>query len=69
MQAVIRVCFPDGHTLETTFHPSETIQSLVDLLIKVVAQPDLQFHLCNVFKFYTSNIIIEETRHILKLML
>ncbi|XP_044501358.1 plant UBX domain-containing protein 1-like [Mangifera indica] len=44
-KAVIRVCFPDGHTLETTFHPSETIQSLVDLLIKVVAQPDLQFHL------------------------
>ncbi|KAH1204977.1 Plant UBX domain-containing protein 1 [Glycine max] len=24
---VIRVCFPDNHTLEATFHPSETIQN------------------------------------------
>ncbi|KAJ0111019.1 hypothetical protein Patl1_02943 [Pistacia atlantica] len=45
MQAVIRIRFPDGHTLEATFHPSETIQSLVDLLMKVVARPDLPFHL------------------------
>ncbi|AES91018.2 tether containing UBX domain for GLUT4-like protein, putative [Medicago truncatula] len=34
--AVFRVCFPDNHTLEATFNPSETIQSLVDLLNKVI---------------------------------
>ncbi|GFP84956.1 tether containing ubx domain for glut4 [Phtheirospermum japonicum] len=44
-KAVIRVRFPDNHTLEVTFHPSETIQSLVDLLKKVVAHPELPFYL------------------------
>ncbi|KAI3666009.1 hypothetical protein L6452_44647 [Arctium lappa] len=44
-KAVIRVRFPDNHTLEATFHPSETMQSLVDLLMKVVAQPDLPFYI------------------------
>ncbi|XP_044465069.1 plant UBX domain-containing protein 1-like isoform X2 [Mangifera indica] len=44
-KAAIRVRFPDGHTLEATFHQSETIQNLVDLLVKVVARPDLPFHL------------------------
>lgn len=44
-KAVIRVRFPDNHTLEATFHPSETIQSLVDLLMKVVARPDLPFYI------------------------
>lgn len=44
-KAVIRVRFPDNHTLEATFHPSETMQSLVDLLTKVVAQPDLPFYI------------------------
>ncbi|CAI9277141.1 unnamed protein product [Lactuca saligna] len=44
-KAVIRVRFPDNHTLEATFHPSETMQNLVDLLIKVVARPDLPFHI------------------------
>jgi hypothetical protein len=43
---VIRVRFPDHHTLEVTFHPSETIQSLVDLLMKVVARPELPFYIC-----------------------
>lgn len=42
-KAVIRVRFPDNHTLEATFHPSETMQSLVDLLMKVVAQSDVPF--------------------------
>ncbi|CAK9179349.1 unnamed protein product [Ilex paraguariensis] len=42
-KAVIRVRFPDNHTLEVTFHPSEKIQCLVDLLVKVVAQPELPF--------------------------
>jgi tether containing UBX domain for GLUT4 len=46
MQAVIRVRFPDNHTFEVTFHPSETIQSLVDLLMKVVARPELPFYIC-----------------------
>ncbi|CAK9326199.1 unnamed protein product [Citrullus colocynthis] len=41
----VRVRFPDNHTLEATFHPSETMQTLVDLLIKVVAQPDLPFYI------------------------
>ncbi|XVF57871.1 hypothetical protein PTKIN_Ptkin07bG0017500 [Pterospermum kingtungense] len=44
-KAVIRVRFPDNHTLEVTFHPSETVQSLVDLIVKVIARPDLPFYL------------------------
>ncbi|KAL6135870.1 hypothetical protein ACLB2K_068095 [Fragaria x ananassa] len=43
--AVIRVRFPDNTTLEATIHPSETIQSLVDLLNRVVARPELSFHI------------------------
>ncbi|KAG5082800.1 hypothetical protein JHK84_052838 [Glycine max] len=43
--AVIRVRFPDNHTLEVTFHPSETIQSLIDLLTKVIAQPEQPFYI------------------------
>ncbi|KVH92790.1 hypothetical protein Ccrd_005113 [Cynara cardunculus var. scolymus] len=45
-KAVVRVRFPDNHTLEATFHPSETMQSLVDLLVKVMARPDLPFYIC-----------------------
>uniref|UniRef100_A0A5B6ZQ44 Putative tether containing UBX domain for GLUT4 isoform X2 n=1 Tax=Davidia involucrata TaxID=16924 RepID=A0A5B6ZQ44_DAVIN len=44
-KAVIRVRFPDNYTLEATFHPSETIQSLFDLLLKVVARPELPFYI------------------------
>ncbi|XP_076946657.1 plant UBX domain-containing protein 1-like [Bidens hawaiensis] len=44
-KAVVRVRFPDNHTLEATFHPSETMQSLIDLLVKVVARPDLPFYI------------------------
>ncbi|XP_058773282.1 plant UBX domain-containing protein 1-like [Vicia villosa] len=44
-KAVIRVRFPDNHTLETTFHPSERIQSLIDLLNNVIAQPHKPFYL------------------------
>ncbi|KAL5154046.1 Plant UBX domain-containing protein 1 [Glycine soja] len=44
-KAVIRVRFPDNHTLEVTFHPSETIQSLIDLLTKVIAQPEQPFYI------------------------
>ncbi|KAG9446361.1 hypothetical protein H6P81_012489 [Aristolochia fimbriata] len=44
-KSVIRVRFPDNHTLEVKFHPSETIQCLIDLLRKVVGQPDLPFYL------------------------
>lgn len=46
VQAIIRVKFPDSYVLEATFHPSETIQSLIDLLLKAVARPDLPFYLC-----------------------
>ncbi|OIT05958.1 plant ubx domain-containing protein 1 [Nicotiana attenuata] len=45
LAAVIRVRFPDNYTLEATFHPSETIQSLLDLLMKVIAHPELPFYL------------------------
>lgn len=53
MQAVIRVRFPDNHTLEVNFHPSETMQSLVDFLRRVLSQPDLPFYLCNVHLDFT----------------
>ncbi|KZV17308.1 hypothetical protein F511_18249 [Dorcoceras hygrometricum] len=44
-KAVIRVRFPDNYTLEATFHPSEIIQSLIDLLRKVLVDPELPFYL------------------------
>ncbi|CAJ2637156.1 unnamed protein product [Trifolium pratense] len=44
-KAVIRVRFPDNHTLEANFQPSDTIQSLIDLLNKVIAQPEKPFYL------------------------
>ncbi|XP_020596957.1 plant UBX domain-containing protein 1 isoform X2 [Phalaenopsis equestris] len=44
-KAVIRLQFPDNYILEAKFQPSEKIQSLVDLLMKVLAQPDLPFYL------------------------
>lgn len=44
-KSVIRVRFPDNFTLEAVFHPSETIQSLVDLLMKVVNHPEVPFYL------------------------
>nr|XP_043615473.1 plant UBX domain-containing protein 1-like isoform X2 [Erigeron canadensis] len=47
-KAVVRVRFPDNHTLEATFNPSETMQSLFDLIVKVVARPDLPFYLYTV---------------------
>ncbi|ONM16529.1 Plant UBX domain-containing protein 1 [Zea mays] len=45
-KAVMRVRFPDGYILEADFLPSERIHSLVDLLMKVLARPDLPFYLC-----------------------
>lgn len=56
MQAVIRVRFPDNHTLEVNFHPSETMQSLVDFLKRVLSQPDLPFYLCKVHLDFTPGI-------------
>ncbi|XP_048558020.1 plant UBX domain-containing protein 1 [Triticum urartu] len=47
-KAVARVRFPDGYILEAEFHPSETVHSLVDLLMKVIARPDLPFYLYTV---------------------
>eukprot|EP00257_Ricinus_communis_P020311 XP_015579516.1 plant UBX domain-containing protein 1 isoform X1 [Ricinus communis] len=44
-KAVIRVRFPDNHTLEVAFHPSEKIQCLFDLLIKVIARPEVPFYI------------------------
>eukprot|EP00268_Persea_americana_P000716 TRINITY_DN10216_c1_g2_i1.p1 TRINITY_DN10216_c1_g2~~TRINITY_DN10216_c1_g2_i1.p1 ORF type:complete len:197 (-),score=27.74 TRINITY_DN10216_c1_g2_i1:128-718(-) len=44
-KAVIRVRFPNNYTLEVKFHSSETVQSLMDLLMKVVARPDLPFYI------------------------
>ncbi|KAK3144436.1 hypothetical protein QOZ80_4AG0313000 [Eleusine coracana subsp. coracana] len=47
-KAVMRVRFPDGYILEADFLPSERIHSLVDLLMKVIARPDLPFYLYTV---------------------
>lgn len=47
-KAVMRVRFPDGYILEAEFHPSATVHSLVDLLMKVIARPDLPFYLYTV---------------------
>lgn len=44
-KAVMRVRFPDNHTLEATFHPSEKIQCLIDLVKRVLAQPEIPFYL------------------------
>ncbi|XP_048328821.2 plant UBX domain-containing protein 1 [Ziziphus jujuba] len=44
-KVTIRFRFPDNHTLEAIFHPSETIQRLVDLLQKVITRPDLPFYI------------------------
>ncbi|KAF3337952.1 tether containing UBX domain for GLUT4 [Carex littledalei] len=44
-KAVIRVRFPDSYILEAKFKPSEKIQDLVDLLLKVIARPDIPFYL------------------------
>ncbi|CAM8980621.1 unnamed protein product [Rhodiola kirilowii] len=44
-KSTIKVRFPDNITLETTFNPSETCQSLMDLLSKAIAHPELPFYL------------------------
>ncbi|KAG6490945.1 hypothetical protein ZIOFF_052277 [Zingiber officinale] len=44
-KAVIRVHFPDNYILEAKFQPTETLQSLMDLLKKAVAHPDLPFYI------------------------
>ncbi|KAL9226122.1 hypothetical protein vseg_001972 [Gypsophila vaccaria] len=44
-KAVMRVRFPDGYTLEATFHPSESIQTVFDLLNKVLSRPELPYYL------------------------
>ncbi|KAF8026130.1 hypothetical protein BT93_F2822 [Corymbia citriodora subsp. variegata] len=53
----LRVRFPDNHTLEATFHPSEKIESLVDLLEKVVAKPELPFYIYLSQDFYSAGFI------------
>ncbi|EPS59411.1 hypothetical protein M569_15397, partial [Genlisea aurea] len=44
-RVTMRVRFPDNHTVEASFHSSETIQSLVDLVSQVIARPEVPFHL------------------------
>lgn len=44
-KATIKVRFPDNSTLEAVFHPSDTIQTLVDLLKQVVAEPERPFYI------------------------
>lgn len=44
-KAVIRVRFSDGYVLEANFYPSEPIQTLIDLLSKVIARPDVPFYI------------------------
>lgn len=47
-KAVTRVRFPDGYILEADFLPSERIHNLVELLMKVLARPDLPFYIYTV---------------------
>ncbi|KAJ1271603.1 hypothetical protein BS78_06G140000 [Paspalum vaginatum] len=47
-KAVMRVRFPDGYILEVDFLPSERIHNLVELLMRVLARPDLPFYLYTV---------------------
>ncbi|XP_006653542.1 plant UBX domain-containing protein 1 isoform X2 [Oryza brachyantha] len=66
-KTVMRVRFPDGYILEADFHPSETVQSLMGLLKKVLSRPDLPFYLYTVppkkriqdtsMDFYTAGFI------------
>ena len=61
---MIRVRFPDNHTLEATFHPSEKLQSLADLLKRALAHTHKFLSSCvcfhySGFKFTILNI--EET--------
>nr|CAD1837088.1 unnamed protein product [Ananas comosus var. bracteatus] len=44
-KAVIRVRFPDNYVFEAKFQPSDKIQSLIDLLTKAIARPDVPFYL------------------------
>lgn len=44
-RATIHVQFPDGYALEAEFHASDKIQSLVELLVKAIARPELPFYL------------------------
>jgi len=44
-KVVVRVRFPDNRRLEATFHSSESVQALFDLLVKVIAQPEQPFHI------------------------
>lgn len=44
-KSTIRVRFPDDHTLEAVFHPSEPLQKVFDLLSKVLARPELPYYL------------------------
>ncbi|KAL9261068.1 Plant UBX domain-containing protein [Drosera capensis] len=43
--AVIRVRFPDNLTLEATFHPSEPVQTLADLMKEVLVRPDMPHYI------------------------
>lgn len=66
-KAVIRVQFPDNYIIEADFEPSETISSLIDLLKKVVARPELPFYIYTTppkkrisdltKDFYSSNLV------------
>ncbi|BBN10011.1 tether containing UBX domain for GLUT4 [Marchantia polymorpha subsp. ruderalis] len=44
-KAVVRVQFPDNFVLEATFHPSDPISLLIDLLRKVVMLPNETFYI------------------------
>ncbi|XP_020112177.1 plant UBX domain-containing protein 1 isoform X1 [Ananas comosus] len=44
-KAVIRVRFPDNYVFEAKFQPSDKIQSLIDLLTKAIARPNVPFYL------------------------
>ncbi|KAL3690486.1 hypothetical protein R1sor_016795 [Riccia sorocarpa] len=43
-KAVVRVQFPDNYVLEATFQPTDPVELLVDLLRKVVVNPEEAFY-------------------------
>ncbi|KAL2612279.1 hypothetical protein R1flu_023971 [Riccia fluitans] len=44
-KAVVRVQFPDNYVLEATFQPLDPVESLVDLLRKVILNPEEAFYI------------------------
>ncbi|CAN6448976.1 unnamed protein product [Victoria cruziana] len=44
-KSVIRIRFPDGYIVEAKFHPTETVENLMEFVKKIIAQPDIPFYI------------------------